>query len=186
LQLLNNNSKKLKADGNILEWATELKPFGVLRDGISQVRLRKNSSVADSAGDIIGRLEAHPSNPNLLVVDIDTTTLPTNTLVAVDGIIDPSKNYPGDGTVPAAALGQRYIIMNDVANNPVWANSVASKHDIIEYNGSSWNVSFDSSANAATNYLTNVASGDQLEWNNTEWVNSYEGIYNSGFWRVYL
>ena len=186
LQLLNNNSKKLKADGNILEWATELKPFGVLRDGISQVRLRKNSSVADSADDIIGRLEAHPSDPNLLVVDIDTTTLPTNTLTAVDGIIDPSKNYPGDGTVPAAALGQRYIIMNDVSNNSVWTNSVASIHDIIEYNGSSWNVSFDSSANAATNYLTNVASGDQLEWNNTEWVNSYEGIYNSGFWRVYL
>ena len=41
LQLLNANGQKLDNDGLILDWTKELKPFGVLRTGISQLRLRK-------------------------------------------------------------------------------------------------------------------------------------------------
>jgi hypothetical protein len=186
LQILNKLGTTLHEDGTTLAWGTEILPFGSLRNGISQVRLRKNSDVSNSSDDIIGRLEAHPSNPNLLVVEIDATTLPTNTLTAIDAIVDPIKNYPGDGVVPAASVGQRYIVMNDIPLSTAWANSTAKKYDIIEFNGSSWNVSFDSSTITTIHYVTNVASNDQLEWNSKEWVNSYEGIYNSGFWRLYL
>ena len=186
LQILNKLGTKLHEDGTTLAWGTEILPFGSLRNGISQVRLRKNTDVSDSSDDIIGRLEAHPSDPNLLVVEIDATTLPTNTLTAIDAIVDPTKNYPGDGSVLAASVGQRYIVMDDIPLNITWANSTAKRYDIIEYNGSSWNVSFDSSTINSTHYVTNVSSNDQLEWNGKEWVNSYEGIYNSGFWRLYL
>jgi hypothetical protein len=185
LQLLNANGQKLDNDGLILDWSKELKPFGELRTGISQLRLRKNTDVSDKSDDIIGKLDFHPSDSNLLTVDVDQSTLPTNTLTAVNAILDPVKNYPGDGTVPAASLGQRYILINDVPSNQ-WLNVVAHRYDIIEYNGSTWNVSFDSSTNTDTQYVTNVASNDQLEWNGKEWVNSYEGIYNAGFWRLYL
>ena len=186
LQILNKLGTTLHEDGTTLAWGTEILPFGSLRNGISQVRLRKNTDVSNSSDDIIGRLESHPSDPNLLVVEIDATTLPTNTLTAIDAIVDPTKNYPGDGVVPTASVGQRYIVIDDIPLNITWANSTAKRYDIIEYNGSSWNVSFDSSTINSTHYVTNVSSNDQLEWNSKEWVNSYEGIYNSGFWRLYL
>jgi hypothetical protein len=186
LQLLNTNGSNLDDDGNILEWTKELTPFGVLRPGISQLRLRKSKDPGEKDEDIIGRLDEHPNNPNLLTVDIDPSTLPTNTLSAVNAILDPSINYPGDGTVPSSATGQRYILINPIPSTSIWSGLVANKYDVIEYNGSSWNVSFDSSNVSDTQYVTNLSSSDQLEWNGTEWVNSYEGIYNAGFWRLYL
>ena len=186
LQLLNANGSNLDDDGNVLNWANELKPFGVLRPGISQLRLRKSKDPGAKDEDIIGRLDEHISNPNLLTVDIDSSTLPTNTLSAINAILDPSINYPGDGTVPAPAIGQRYIVINPIPTTPIWSGLVANKYDIIEYNGSAWNVSFDSSTVSDTQYVTNLSSSDQLEWNGTEWVNSYEGIYNAGYWRLYL
>jgi hypothetical protein len=186
LQLLNQNGSTLDDDGLTLDWSKELIPFGVLRSGFSQLRLRKSTGVSDETNDIIGRLDLHPSNPNLLTVDVDASTLPSNTLGAVNAILDPGINYPGDGTVTAAATGQRYIILNDIPTSANWNNVVAGKYDIIEYNGTTWIVSFDSSSISTVNYVTNVASNDQLEWNGSEWVNSYEGIYNAGYWRLYL
>lgn len=186
LQLLNNNGTNLDEDGQVLEWDKALLPFGTLRSGISQLRLRKGTDPSDKDNDIIGRLEEHPSNSNLLKVTIDNSTLPTNTLTAVDAIVDPSKNHPGDGSVPAASTGQRYIILDNTPISPLWANVSANKNDIIEYNGTTWTISFDSSTINTTQYVTNVSSSDQLEWNGKDWINSYEGIYNSGYWRLYL
>ena len=186
MQLLNNQGSNLDTNGEILSWSKELTPFGTLRDGISQVRLRKGADPSDNDDDIVGRLEAHPSDPNLLNVTIDTATLRTNTLQPIDGVVDPSKNYPGDGSVPSVVSGQRYVVLNDCPVSAQWSNVVANKNDIIEYNGSSWVVSFDSSTINDTQYVTNVSSDDQLEWNGTDWINSYEGIYNSGYWRIYL
>ena len=186
IQLLNDLGTNLNDDGNVLEWDKELLPFGVLRDGISQIRLRRGSDPTDKDNDIIGRLESHPTDPNLLSVTIDSSTLEANTLQPVDGVVDPTKNYPGDGSVPAAVSGQRYIILNDAPSSNLWTNVVAGQNDIIEYNGSAWVVSFDSSTNSTTQYVTNVSSNDQLEWNGKEWINSNEGIYNSGYWRIYL
>jgi len=186
LQILNDKGTNLDDDGVVLEWDKVLLPFGVLRNGISQLRLRKGSDIDDDSNDIIGRLEEHPSDPNLLKVTIDNSTLPTNTLTAIDAVVDPAKNYPGDGSVPAAVTGQRYIILNNAPINALWTSVVANKNDIIEYNGSTWTVSFDSSTISDTQYVTNVSSDDQLEWNSKEWINSYEGIYNSGYWRIYL
>lgn len=186
LQLLNNNGTNLDEDGQVLKWDKALLPFGTLRSGISQLRLRKGTDPSDKDNDIIGRLEEHPSNSNLLKVTIDNSTLPTNTLTAVDAIVDPGKNYPGDGSVPAASTGQRYIILDNTPISPLWANVSANKNDIIEYNGTTWTISFDSSTINTTQYVTNVSSSDQLEWNGKDWINSYEGIYNSGYWRLYL
>ena len=186
LQILNDKGSNLGDDGLVMEWDKELLPFGVLRSGISQLRLRKGSDVTDNDNDIIGRLEIHPTDPNLLTVTIDTATLPTNTLSPVNAIVDPSKNYPGDGSVPAALSGQRYVILNDTPINALWTSIVAHKNDIIEFNGSAWTISFDSSAVAGTQHVTNTSSNDQLEWNGTEWINSYEGTYNPGYWRIYL
>jgi hypothetical protein len=184
--LYNEQGTQLDASGNILEWATELKPFGDLREGISQLRLRKSNNPGDSDNDIIGRLEFDTVDKNALVVTVDAGTLPANSLSAIDAVINPQANYPGDGTVTAAAIGQRYLLTNDLPISTNWTNAVAGVDDIIEYNGTAWVVSFDSSTVSDQKYVTNISSTDQLEWNGTDWFNSHEGMYKAGFWRIYI
>lgn len=183
--LLNQTGTNLDAQGNILEWETELVPFSNLRPGISQIRLRKNTDPGNKDDDIVGKLYYDETDPNALIVDIDISTLPTNTLGAIDGIVNPKINYPGDGTLPAATVGQRYLIVSTLTDIAAWG-IVANASDIVEFNGSNWIVSFDSSVNSSTQYVSNIASGDQLEWSEGVWKNSFEGIYNAGFWRLYL
>ena len=180
------NGSTLNDEGNTLDWSEELRPFGELREGISQIRLRKSSDPSDKANDIIGRISFDPNDVNKLEVTVDTGTLPTSTLTAINGIINPSASFPGDGTVPAPAQGQRYLITEDTPISANWTNLQANKNDIIEYNGTNWVVSFDSANNNNQQYVLNNASGDQFEWNGSEWFNAYEGIYKAGFWRLYL
>ena len=184
--LYNEQGTQLDDSGNLLEWAKELKPFGDLREGISQLRLRKSNNPGDSDNDIIGRLEFDPNDKNALVVTVDASTLPTNSLSAIDAVINPQANYPGDGTVTAAAIGQRYLLTEDLPISNNWTNAVAGVDDIIEYNGTAWVVSFDSSNISDQKYVTNISSTDQLEWNGTDWFNSHEGMYKAGFWRIYI
>ena len=185
--LLNNKGTNLDENGSPLSWDTELENFGELREGISQLRLRKSTDPGDISDDVIGRVSFDTVDPNALIVDIDTDTLPTNTLTAINGIIDPLKNYPGDGTVPAAAINQRYLLTNQLPAHPTnWTGASADKDDIIEYNGTSWTVTFDASSTTDTQFVTNTNTQDQFEWNGEEWFNSYEGIYKAAFWRLYL
>ena len=103
-------------------------------------------------------------------------------------IIDPQKNNPGDGTLAAAATGQRYLIINDIAQGSQnWGTIGASANDIIEYNGTQWEVSFDASANGSTvQYVTNTATNYQYKWTGTEWIDTYQGVYKPGFWILNL
>lgn len=184
--LLNLNGSNLDDNGAVLDWSKELRPFGELREGISQIRLRKSSDPSDKANDIVGRISFDPNDVNKLEVTIDTATLPTSTLTNINGIINPTASYPGDGNVPAPALGDRYLITDDTPINATYTNVVAHKNDIIEYNGTAWVVSFDASNTATQQFVTNTATQNQLEWNGTDWFNAYEGIYKAGFWRLYL
>jgi len=184
--LFNESGTNLDENGALLDWSKFLTPFGELREGISQMRIRKSNAPNDTDNDIIGRLSFNTGNVNALNVDVDTSTLPTNTLTAVNGVLDPLQNYPGDGSVDAAVIGTRYIITNDIPNGGEWAGLNAYTNDIIEYNGSIWTVSFDHSAVTTQQYVENILSDDQLEWTGSEWINSHEGIYNAGFWRLYM
>ena len=188
ITLLALDGSNVDENDNPLSWEEELKKFGQLRDGISQLRLRKSSDPGNNDNDIIGRLYEHPSDPQKLTVDIDQTTLPTNTLQPIDGVINGKINYPGDGTVPAPMTGTRYLLLDSIPVSSNWNGlSTANKYDIVEYNGNIWTVSFDSQANLAnTHYAINLSTDDQLEWKDGEWVNSYEAVYNAGFWRIYL
>jgi hypothetical protein len=186
IYLLNMNNGSHDPSGNILDWSTELSHFGKLREGISQLRLRKGDDIENSNNDIIGRLTSDPDNPNALFVDIDTDTLPTNTLTAISAVINPTVNYPGDGSVPVAVLGQRYLLTADLPLSTIWSNITASMHDILEYNGTTWIVSFNSTNITDTQYVSNNTTMNQLEWDGDTWFNSYEGIYNAGYWRLYL
>lgn len=185
-QILSQSGATVDASGNALEWETVLKPFGELRPGVSQIRLKQTSDPSETTGDIIGTIDFDPSNKNLLVVTIDTSTLPANTQGTVDAVINPQTNQPGDGTLTAAANGDRYLLTADVAGGTGWLGSTAKKNDIIEYSGGNWNTVFDASTVSATQFVTNTTTLDKLKWTGTSWINAYEGTYNPGFWRVYL
>jgi len=189
ITLLALDGSNLDSNDDTLTWANDLKKFGELRPGISQLRLRKNSDPGDTNNDIIGKLYEHPSDPQKLSVTIDETTLPSNTLPPVTGIINGQTNYPGDGTVPTPnSVGVRYLLMDSIPVSSNWNGlSTANKYDIVEFDGNGWSILFNAGANQSnTHYCINLSTQDQLEWNGSEWVNSYEAVYNAGFWRIYL
>lgn len=169
-----------------LTWKSLFDSFGEFRNSISQLRLKQTDDPSDTSTDIVGILSTNSDN-TLLTVTLDTNTLPTNTQPVVDAVINPQYNYPGDGTLTAAASGDRYLLLEDAPSGGAWGTISANKNDIIEYNGTVWNVIFDASNNtSSTHFTTNTTTFDKLKWTGNQWVNAYEGIYNPGFWRIYL
>ncbi len=64
---------------------------------------------------------------------------------------------------------------------------IANANDIIEWDGTKWNVVFN--AAATTNsivYLTNIYTNVQYKWDGISWRKSFEGEYSRGTWRLEL
>jgi hypothetical protein len=169
-------------------WQAVIGQYGVLRSGISQLRF---SNQWGDETEIIGTVSFDPTDDRFLLIDLDTDTLPQNTLPAINAIIDPLISGPGAG-LPAPTIGIRYLILNDIGNtdNPVppsgWGNIVARANDIIEYTGTQWQVVFDSQDVGSVQFVTNVTTGVQYRWTGREWVKSYEGLYPGGEWSLVL
>ena len=185
--ILNKAGGSTDPAGNPLSWATVLKPFGELRAGISNIRFKRTKDPLNFDNDVVGTVQFHPTQNNKLLVTLDSATLPNDTISAVNAIIDPSKSGPGAG-LPAAANGQRYLVLDKVPSGTggAWGTINADANDIVEYNGTNWVVSFDASATSTTQFVTNVTTSKQYEWTGSQWIDSYEGVYSVGFWRLYL
>ena len=192
VQLLNHAGINDRGDGKEMNWEDYLEEYGGLKDGVTQIRLRLQTDpeLQTTPDDIVGTISATGTG-NVVDFTVDTDTLP-GTAFTVNAIINPHKSYPGDGTLPIAANGQKYLILDDIgaigASNVTnaWGNLVANKNDIIQYNGSNWVVHFDSSATEDITYIQNNFTGDQFKWNGTQWMDSYQGKYYPGFWRIVM
>ena len=183
--LLSKTGTGLDSDGNILSWASVLKPYGEFRPGISNLRLRRTLNPEDISKDVVAVMTGiSESQPNKIFVSIDEDSLPPNTVNSIISIIDPVTVAPDNGLV-GAVLGQRYLLSNSTAGNGLWTGVVADKNDIIEYNGSSWIVSF---ASASTDYASviDLSTNFIYEWNGKLWTSPYAGTYKTGWWRLYL
>ena len=174
---------KTTVGGDLLLWNKFLESYGGIRNGISQIRVNRQDRPGVWGGEYVGVLTEHPTDPNKLLVDIDHDSLPANTKTAIDGVIDPTRAAPGVG-LPAAAVGQRYIVVSSPAEIPAWGGLIANPEDIIEYNGSAWVISFDAAASTAVEYVLNIASNQQLAFMDGQWILSYEGIFQPGYWRL--
>tara|TARA_R110001592_G_scaffold120712_3_gene325373 strand:- start:1189 stop:2448 length:1260 start_codon:yes stop_codon:yes gene_type:complete len=152
-------------------------------------RLEFNISSDPSKIDqlVIGGITKNPLDDNNLVFNIDADTLPSDTLTAVDKIIDPGVSRPG-GTLIPQATGQRYLITESIVPTYVEFGGIsASENDIIEYDGNSWSVVFDASTNSDTkHFMKNTHTTQQYKWTGTQWISSWQGTYNPGFWRLIL
>lgn len=165
-------------------WQAIVGMYGVLRSGISQVRL--DNQWGDDT-QVIGMVSYDPTDDRFLLFDVDEDTVPQNTLPPVSAVIDPSRSGPGQG-LPAAAAGQRYLILEDMGPGitAAWGDVEADANDIIEYTGDQWQVVFRASDSAAVQFVTNITTAQQYRWTGTAWVKSYEGLYPGGEWNLVL
>lgn len=175
-----------------LMWQSIVGLYGVLRPGISYVRLEQ-----EDGSEVIGTVSYDPTDNRFLLIDIDQDTVPANTLQPVTAVINPLLSGPNNG-LPAPAIGQRYLLTEDtgsydsVASPEAWQGVgnvplVARANDIIEYDGLSWQVYFDSTSSPDNiQYVTNITTGIQYKWIDNAWIKSYQGLYPGGLWSLVL
>jgi hypothetical protein len=174
-----------------LMWQAVVGAYGVLRPGISYVRLEQ-----EDGSEIIGTVAYDPTDDRFLLFELDQDTAPANTLPPINAVINPLLNGPGEGLAPAA-VGQRYLLTESsgsyAGESPVsWQGvngqpMVAQANDIVEYDGTRWAVAFDRSTSSDNiQYVTNLTTNIQYKWVNDTWVKSYEGLYPGGQWSLVL
>ena len=172
-------------------WHSLVGMYGVLRPGISQIRL--DNQWGDDT-QVIGTVSYDPMDDRFLLIDIDPDTVPQNTLTAVDAVINPLTSGPGAG-LPPAVVGQRYLILENMGSDEfdstqAWGPVNAQANDIIEFDGTYWVVAFESTTGENVQFVTNLTTGLQYRWtgseNTAEWVKSYEGLYPGGEWNLVL
>ena len=186
----NDNTDTQTAPPSNEFWQAIVGIYGVLRPGISQVRLENSWD----GGEVIGYVTYDPTDNRFLLFDVDTDTVPQNTLPPINSVIDPLRSGPGYG-LPAPVNGQRYLILEDMgsledpSSTAAWGLIAAKANDIIEYVAtfSEWVVAFAAQDHFNnTQFVTNITTGLQYRWTGQEWVKSYEGLYPGGEWSLVL
>lgn len=170
-----------------LYWSSLLNVYGTLRPGISQIWLENPYMNTE----IVGTIVLDPVDDRLLIYNIDTDTLPQNTLDPVDSVINPLLVGP-DAGLPGPINGRRYLIVEDIGSagdtTIAWGNVVAYANDIIEYDSGTgeWFVSFDSAATTAVEYVTNLTTNVQYRFTEDMWMKSFEGWYDQGSYSIVI
>ena len=166
-------------------WSDIIEMLGELSD-TSRLELNTTNDETNLDELVIGSVTANPLVSSNLIFNIDTDTLPSATIGNVDKIIDPSSTRPNNG-LPAASLGQRYLITTPIIPDfEEWGQISVGENDVIEYDGVKWISSFDSSNVTTVAYVTNDFTNQQYKWTGSEWISSWQGEYNPGFWRLIL
>jgi hypothetical protein len=178
-----------------ISWLSLLDRYpGKFKAGLSQLRLKS----ADNS-EIVAFMSLDPNDETRMLLNFDTDSIPGNSIIAgrstVDAIINPDTFNPVN-----KVTGVRYLILEDINTNwqmpgysgpTAWKNSnnsdfVANANDIIEWDGNSWSVVFNSGIVTNVTYITNSYTGIQYKWDGLSWSKSYEGVYDKMLWRIIL
>ena len=187
------NSSLTPADSpnsNLL-WHAIIDLYGTLRPGISLVKLEQ-----EDGSEVVGTISYDPTDDRFLLISVDQDTIPQNTLLPVNSVIDPLRSGPGVG-LPAAAVGQRYLFTEATGSYEgeipeSWTGTegqplVANANDIVEFDGTCWQVSFESGSSPINiQYVTNITTEIQYKWVSNAWIKSYQGLYTGGRWSLVL
>ena len=181
-------------DSNLM-WSAVVGMYGTLRPGISYISLEQPDGT-----EVIGTVTFDPTDDRFLLFNANIDTVPANTLLPVDAVINPLLSGP-DAGLPTAAEGTRYLLTESTgswdgptatANALAWTGTagqpmVAMANDIVEYDGSRWVVAFDSTTSPNNyQYVTNITTELQYRWTGEAWVKSYQGLYKGGLWTLVL
>jgi hypothetical protein len=208
LLVMNNTATLIKQSGrgeeidisqsqNIGSWARLLDMYpGKFSAGLSQLRMTTPENT-----EIVAYVSLNPSNESQLMLNIDADTIPSNTIISGRGTIDAIVNPEVFNPVSKVA-GTRFLILEDININnatelvdydgpDAWKNTdntdfQAHANDIIEWDGTSWTIVFDSTSATQATYITNSYTGIQYKWYNSSWSKSFEGIYSQELWRLVL
>lgn len=152
----------------------------------SQLRLKTVSDLDNTVTDLVGFMNIDPIDQNKVIWTPDLDTYPVLTLPSIDMIVNPLTSGPG-GTLPPPAIGQRYLLTETPAEQSLrWGNISAEANDIVEFNGSIWQVSWDASLNTnGTQYVKNNRSGLIYKFDG-EWSQLVQPQYLQGYWRLSL
>ena len=175
---------------NVL-WTAVVGEFGVLRPGISYIRLEQPDGT-----DVIGTVAFDPTDDRFLLFTVDADTIPANTLPSITAVIDPLRSGPGAG-LAAPAVGQRYLFTEATGSQAdgsaaAWSGTggqplVAQANDIVAWDGTRWQISFDAtSSDNNTQFVTNETTEIQYRWTGSAWIKSYQGLYQGGTWSLVL
>jgi hypothetical protein len=179
----------------LLNWQSLIQKYGQITPNITKIRLKLDPNIEVSDSDIIGSITQDPARQNVLFFVPDVDTMPASTIPPINDIIDPTEVTPGDG-LPIAAVGQRYLLTSSdsageetaipagVTTSPWGPNIIAYPNDVIEFNGGSWKVIFDSKNSTGLNYVVNNSNGIQYTFDGKNWHYTYLGIYSPGYWRI--
>lgn len=189
LEISGDTATLLTPDGEPASWRDLIAKHGYL-EATSRISLNTTNNIENELDLIYGGI-SYTGDDSVLRFDLIPDTLPQNTLASFNMVIDPQQNFPGDGSLPAPVVGQRYLITSDLnSDSPYsqnnWSGVEAVANDILEFNGATWSVAFDSSSIDTHTYVTNAYTGQQFVWTGENWQGTYEGIYNPGYFRLEL
>jgi hypothetical protein len=164
---------------------------GQFRAGLSQLRLTK-----PDGNEIVAYISLDPLDEYKMVMNIDSDTIPSNTIISGRGTVDAIINPETFNPIATRTTGKRYLILEAInstsADGPsAWkqANGTgfsANANDIIEWSGTVWFVVFNSQAATSVTYITNSYTGVQYKWDLESWSKSFEGVYTNNAWRLIL
>ena len=172
-------------------WQALVTQYGTVRNGISRIRLLQSNG-----SDLVGTIALHPADDTLVLFTPDVDTMPSNTMLPIDAIINP-QNINVDQYLLTPATGTRYLLLHAVGSSGdteqamAWNPNgnpelIANASDIVEFNGVYWIVSFDSQYENKLEYVTNMNTGSQYKWNAGAWSKSVEGRYSNDSWSLTL
>ena len=178
-----------------LVWNGNIDTIPNFKNGLSKIYLNREGIDAQ----VVGTVAINESNPYQLLIDWDEDTIPTDTVIvgpgttsgSVDFIVDPTKFDPKD----VKQMGKRLLLLKGIGSSDnvdgadAWKGDsnidlVAGENDIVEWNGTNWQVIFDASTTTDLTHITNLNTGVQYKWNGTEWLLSFEGEYRKGTWKI--
>jgi hypothetical protein len=200
--------------GPDVNWQSILDLYpGKFKAGLSTIRLTKpdgneivGNITLDPLDDAVMRIsfddqDTLPNNTDI----VDNQNLYTRG--TVDAIVDPTsfnpRPYLPNGALDWPATDYRLLILEDinqytlpVDTDESWravawrnrdnTNFSAKANDIVQWNGTQWNIILESEVNAGPTYITNTRTGVQYVWDGSAWMKSFEGVYTAGQWRLVL
>lgn len=180
-----DQQEAFKKHGNDVNWRTLLDQYGgKFKAGSSQLFLKQPNGY-----EIVGTVAINELDESKLIINFDQDTFTSNDYY-VNAIIDPEKFNRF-----SAIAGSKYIILNDIIDvdndipdaNRVWPSGFsANANDIIQWDGTTWTVIFDSTSAQDVFYAKNDRTGIQYKFEADEWVRAFEGEYPRDRWRLIL
>ena len=151
----------------------------------------------DNDNTVTGTFTISPFDEGKILINWDTDSFPTDSIISgrtsIDYIIDPTRFNPNDIKV----AGLRLLLLENIGDENAtktplaWQNTdgsglIAKANDIVEWDGTKWNIVFDASKETSLTYTTNLNTNIQYRFKDGEWFKSVDGDYPVGTWRIEL